>query len=159
MQKLRKKAALVATDAIEVYIGFEAAPSSSSSSSSSSGAGRGSSSQAQSSGSAAAAANGAETSGIARVLESQSSYIAEVLGRPARALAARPPHAVVIARERHSLGADAGRCEFDIVLTAPAVSICDEALLQVLFFLIMLALMLSISTRRAPAAAARSDAL
>lgn len=57
--------------------------------------------------------------------------MAEVLGRPAQPLLAQPPHAVVIARERQSVGSDDSRCDFDIVLTAPALRLSEDELLQV----------------------------
>jgi hypothetical protein len=62
----------------------------------------------------------------------QSDYIAEVLGRRPRPLAARPPHAVMVARERHALGGqDGARCEFEVVLATPAFSCPADALLEV----------------------------
>jgi len=48
-----------------------------------------------------------------------------------RPLTARPPHVVVIARERQSVGTDDSKSEFDIELAVPAVSVDEAELLQV----------------------------
>ena len=53
------------------------------------------------------------------------------MGRVVRPLTARPPHAVVIARERQSVGTDDSKSEFDIELAVPAVSVDEAELLQV----------------------------
>ena len=52
----------------------------------------------------------------------QSEYISGVLGRPAQPLADMPAHAVVIAREQQTIGADDSLCEFDVVLTPPILA-------------------------------------
>ena len=61
----------------------------------------------------------------------QGEYISDALGQKVRPLAARAPHSVVIAQERQSVGADDSRCEFDIELAVPAISVQEDELLQV----------------------------
>ena len=61
----------------------------------------------------------------------QGEYVREVLGRAVQPLAARAPHAIVIARERQSIAAAESRSEFDIELAVPAVSVSEEDLLRV----------------------------
>ena len=61
----------------------------------------------------------------------QAEYISEALGRAVRPLSARPAHAVVIARERQSVGADDSKSEFDIELAVPTMSVHEDELLQV----------------------------
>lgn len=48
-----------------------------------------------------------------------------------RPLAARAQHAVVIARERQSVGTDDSKSEFDIELAVPAMFVDEAQLLQV----------------------------
>lgn len=60
----------------------------------------------------------------------QAEAFAETLGTLPRLTAAQPAHAVVIARDAFVIGTDAQRCEFEVVLTRPAVSIHDASLLQ-----------------------------
>jgi hypothetical protein len=60
----------------------------------------------------------------------QAGLFAETLGALPRLECERPAHAVVIAREACAVGADAQRFELTVVLTRPAVSIAEEALLQ-----------------------------
>ena len=48
-----------------------------------------------------------------------------------RPLTARAQHAVVIARERQSIGTDDSKSEFDIELAVPAMSVDEAQLLQV----------------------------
>ena len=67
----------------------------------------------------------------------QADMFAETLGMAAAA-AAQPAHAVVIARDAYAVGADAQRCSFEVVLTRPAVSISDDALLQVMHASVLL---------------------
>lgn len=62
----------------------------------------------------------------------QADMFTETLGMLPRLAAAQPAHAVVIARDAYAVGADAQRCSFEVVLTRPAVSISDSALLQVM---------------------------
>ena len=57
---------------------------------------------------------------------------AETLGMLPQLATAQPAHAVVIARDAYAVGADVQRCSFEVVLTRPAVSICEDALLQVM---------------------------
>ena len=61
----------------------------------------------------------------------QGEYVQEVLGKAVRPLAAREPHAIVIARERQSIAAAESRSKFDIELAVPAVSVSEDELLQV----------------------------
>ena len=61
----------------------------------------------------------------------QGDYVREVLGKAVRPLAARAPHAIVIARERQSIAAAESRSEFDIELAMPVVSVSEDDLLQV----------------------------
>ena len=61
----------------------------------------------------------------------QGEYVREVLGKTVRPLAARAPHAIVIARERQSIAATESRSEIDIELAVPAVSVSEDDLLQV----------------------------
>ena len=65
----------------------------------------------------------------------QGEYIRDVLGREVRPLTARAQHAVVIARERQSLGTDDSKSEFDIELAMPAMSVDEAELLQVSLWL------------------------
>ena len=60
----------------------------------------------------------------------QAEAFAETLGTLPRLTAAQPAHAVVIARDAFVIGTDAQRCEFEVVLTRPAVSLHDAAMLQ-----------------------------
>ncbi|BDA43238.1 Isoleucine-tRNA ligase, cytoplasmic [Coccomyxa sp. Obi] len=77
VQKLRKKAGLVSTDAVDVYVGVTDA-----------------------------SASPSFESLLAGVLDAQSEYITGVLGRPAQPLANLPAQAAVIAREQQTMGAD-----------------------------------------------------
>lgn len=60
----------------------------------------------------------------------QAGLFAETLGALPRLECERPAHGVIIAREACAVGADAQRFELTVVLTRPAVSIAEDALLQ-----------------------------
>ena len=77
----------------------------------------------------------------------QADMFAETLGMLPRMAAARPAHAVVIARDAYAVGADAQRCSFEVVLTRPAVSICEDALLQVTHASVTLSYLLFVRIR------------
>eukprot|EP00884_Botryococcus_braunii_P014843 jgi/Botrbrau1/2335/Bobra.39_1s0024.1 len=105
VQKLRKKAGLVASDAVEVFLdlpheGVEGTPQ----------------------------------DGLARlsqIVAAQVDYIAGVLGIQPRLLAHMQGHAVVIAREKQSVTLGSSVVEFDAVLARPSVFIREAALLEV----------------------------
>ncbi len=65
------------------------------------------------------------------IAHAQGEYIRDSLGREVRPLTARAQHAVVIAREHQSVGADDSKTEFDIELAVPAMSVDEAELLQV----------------------------
>ncbi|KAK9826356.1 hypothetical protein WJX81_001579 [Elliptochloris bilobata] len=147
IQKLRKHAGLVASEPVEVWLGercAEAAPSEAGTAVANGAASNGGAVPFAAAASAgapiangepqqangAAADRGAAVVSLGSLLETQAGMFAETLGTVPRLAAAQPPHAVVIAREAYVVGADSQRCSFEVVLTRPAVSVCEAALLQ-----------------------------
>lgn len=112
-QRLRKKAGLTVTDAVDLY--FEqlpAAPSSASLASSVATAGGGGGGEGD------AAGAGAAPVSVAALVERQAAYLAESLGAAPRPLSLKPAASAVVAREETSIGGEQGAA-FAVVLAAP----------------------------------------
>lgn len=67
---------------------------------------------------------------LLRLLRKHSHYLAEALGSIPLQSALRPPHAVVLAREKQSVGSEDGAMEFTAVLACPALAVSSTALLE-----------------------------
>ena len=89
VQRLRKKAGLIATDPVDVWVAVS---------------GEGA---------------GPEAPDLLGVLGGQAEYVRELLGRLVLSAAGRPAGARLIASEAHVLGAEEARLEFELSLTWP----------------------------------------
>lgn len=72
----------------------------------------------------------ADGSALNRLLAGHAAYLAESLGCVPMLLAHKPPAAVVLARERQTVGSDSSSIAFDAVLASPAVACSGAALLD-----------------------------
>ncbi|GAB4817754.1 hypothetical protein N2152v2_004800 [Parachlorella kessleri] len=124
VQRLRKKAGLVATDTVEVFIRLgpqqeQQQPNGQQQK------------QLQPANGQQQQQQGSESgTSLEAVLKSQTAYVRESLGCAILPARYQPPHAVVIAREAQSMGSEGDKVEFEVVLTRPAVAISLEQLLQ-----------------------------
>ncbi|KAK9804719.1 hypothetical protein WJX72_001779 [[Myrmecia] bisecta] len=110
VQKLRKKAGLVVTDMVDVYLDL---PDTSAA---------GVSSGVQANGA------GPSSSTLQRVVDTQAGYIAESLGVRPQQVADKPAHAVVLAREQQAISLDDEQLKFEILLTRPALALSQDAI-------------------------------
>lgn len=110
-QRLRKKAGLTVTDAVELY--YEQLPASSSTASFAAGDAAGDA--------PGDAAGGVTPVTVAALVERQGAYLKESLGCVPVTLGDKPAGSVVIAREEASVGGEQGMV-FAVVLAAPAGS-------------------------------------
>ncbi|GBF99525.1 hypothetical protein Rsub_11959 [Raphidocelis subcapitata] len=121
-QRLRKKAGLAPTDAVELY--YEQLPSSSSAASFFAAGREADLDGGGKSGGGGGGGEGAEAAAavsVSALVERQRGYLREALGAPPAPLAEKPEGSAVIAREETTIGGEQGAA-FAAVLAAPAGS-------------------------------------
>ncbi|DBA71115.1 hypothetical protein WJX79_007299 [Trebouxia sp. C0005] len=131
VQKLRKKAGLVASDVVDVFLNPHQHPVSENG-------------DAQQQGEAPLQNGSAQPNGIPhangipdgsnnlldKVLSNQADTIQQVLGRPIQDSRHQPSHAVVIARSAETIGSQEASCSFEVILTQRTFRIDSDALCQ-----------------------------
>ncbi|KAL3138515.1 hypothetical protein ABBQ32_006299 [Trebouxia sp. C0010 RCD-2024] len=138
VQKLRKKAGLVASDVVDVYLNAQLH------SEAAAGSGQEDKQQMEApmqNGTAhpngtpqANGVLGERSSGssglLEKVLSNQGETMKQVLGRPIQDSRQQPSHAVVIARSAETIGSSEASCSFEVILTQPTFKLDTDALCQ-----------------------------